>query len=884
MVVERVKTAWRKCLRYIGRSAALIGAILIGLVWFNVHLYLESERRSTEHAAAGNAMNLAGAFEEYLARSFAGVDRTVKIVRSRYVADPRRFNLARWLQTAPVADHDVMQVGIVDRNGYLRQTAAAAASFVGLDVRDREFYRVHRDAGTDQLFISKPVIGRVSGKWSLHISRRITMADGSFGGVVVATLDPAYLTRIYNVVSVGKDGYIRILGTDGVVRGSSGTSMSALGRDFSKGEVFKRLPQVTSGWYYLPSVLGDHVERLLVFRAMSDYPLIVTIAQSSREIFASLANKRELSYLAAAILTLIIVLVTVISIRGSIAREAANKRLEHTNLLLHTTLANIPHGVCMYGADFKLEIANDLYSTMYGLNPKQIQPGIALADVVRARIANGNSPKDSDKYLKDRLVEAFQPQPGYIINELQDGRVIAISHQGMPNGGAVAIHQDITAQKKAEEKISHLAHYDPLTDLANRVRFLEYVDAAAQNYRATGRAFAVHLLDLDHFKEVNDSLGHAVGDVLLIEAASRLQASVGPNDIVGRLGGDEFTVLQDISDCGLDGAAELAEALLHIIATPFVIEGHLLTVETSIGIAVGPNHGLVANELLKRADLALYRAKSHGRNGWRVFEPAMEQQARSRLELAMDLRGAVQREEFEVHYQPVVSLANEQIVGAEALVRWRSPRGDLIPPNQFIPLAEDTGLIIPLGEWVLRRACHDAASWPSHWRVAVNLSPVQFRGTDIVALVKKTLAESGLPAKRLELEVTESVLLQHNEQNIRVLHQLRELGIAIVLDDFGTGYSSMSYLLTFPFDKIKIDRKFVAELPSRHDCSAIVSAVCGLARSLNVSTTAEGVETPEQASLLRAAGCALGQGYLFGKPGPNAELTSRRTQPMAAVS
>ncbi len=229
-------------------------------------------------------------------------------------------------------------------------------------------------------------------------------------------------------------------------------------------------------------------------------------------------------------------------------------------------------------------------------------------------------------------------------------------------------------------------------------------------------------------------------------------------------------------------------------------------------------------------------------------------------------------EEFELHYQPVVSLANEDAVGAEALLRWRDGHGMLIPPIQFIPLAEDTGLIIPLGEWVLRRACQDAAGWPSHLRVAVNLSPVQFRGTDIVEVVRQTLAQSGLPASRLELEVTELVLLQHNEQNLRVLHQLRELGIAIVLDDFGTGYSSMSYLLSFPFDKIKIDRKFVADLPTRNDCAAIVGAVSGLARSLNISTTAEGVETVQQVSLLRAAGCTLAQGYLFGRPCPNAEL------------
>jgi diguanylate cyclase (GGDEF)-like protein len=873
MPFERVKNTWRECLPFIGRSAALIGAILIGLVWLNVHLFLENERRSTEQAAVANAMNLAGAFEEHLSRSFGDIDRTLNVIRARYVESPDTFDLADWLRNAPLLDDEIMQVGIIGPDGTLKLIGADATTFVGIDLRDREYFRVHRESRSTELFISKPVVGRVTGQWTVHVSRRIELADGSFGGVVAAALDRASLTRIYNAVSVGTHGYIRILGTDGVVRGSSGTSMSALGRDFSKGDVFKHYPQETSGWYDLDSALGDRLERLLVFRAIARYPLIITIAQSSREVFASLTAKREIAYLAASVLTVLILLVTALSIRGSIAREAYRKRVEHTNMLLQTTLANIPHGVCMYGADYKLEIANDLYSTMYGLDPKQVRPGITLADVVKARIAIGSCPKDSEKYLENRLVEAFQPQPGYIINELQDGRVIAISHQGMPNGGAVAIHQDITAQKRAEEKVSHLAHYDALTNLANRVRFLEYVDAAAANFRAHNKTFAVHLLDLDHFKEVNDSLGHAVGDALLIEAAARLQANVGPSDLVARRGGDEFTVLQDISETGPYGAVALAKTLLQVIGEPFDIDGHLLTVETSIGIAVAPDHGLVPNELLKRADLALYRAKSSGRNGWRLFEPNMEQEARSRLALAMDLRGAILREEFELHYQPVVALANEEAVGAEALLRWRDGRGALIPPDQFIPLAEDTGLIIPLGEWVLRRACQDAAGWSSHLRVAVNLSPVQFRGTDLVALVRQTLAQSGLPANRLELEVTESVLLQHNEQNLRVLHQLRELGIAIVLDDFGTGYSSLSYLLTFPFDKIKIDRKFVAELPTRNDCAAIVSAVSGLARSLNISTTAEGVETAQQVSLLRAAGCTLAQGYLFGRPCPNAELT-----------
>ena len=430
-----------------------------------------------------------------------------------------------------------------------------------------------------------------------------------------------------------------------------------------------------------------------------------------------------------------------------------------------------------------------------------------------------------------------------------------------------------------EAKIAQLAHYDALTSLANRPRFLDLVGAAAREAQQGSRRFAVHLLDLDRFKEVNDSLGHAAGDALLFEIASRLRAAVGPDDVVARLGGDEFTVLQFIGMEGADDAVALAKKLLQVIAEPFDIDGHHLTIETSIGLSIAPDHGLVTNELLKRADLALYRAKSEGRNGWRAFEPDMEQEADTRLALAMNLRNAVAREEFELHYQPVVSIATEGVVGVEALARWRDGTRGLIAPNHFIPLAEDTGLIIPLGEWALRRACQDATAWPSHVRLAVNVSPVQIRSGDFVEVVKRTLEQSGFAASRLELEVTESVLLQHNEQSLRVLHQLRELGVAVVLDDFGTGYSSLSYLLSFPFDKIKIDRKFVAELPRRNDCAAIVSAVSGLARSLDVVTTAEGVETVEQLMLLRAAGCTLAQGYLFGRPCPNTELDFDAAEP-----
>jgi diguanylate cyclase (GGDEF)-like protein len=867
--VRKFQSEW---LPIVGHGSALMGALLIGFIWLSVNFFLENERNTAELAAVKNSMNLAGAFDEHLSRSLSETDRALKLLRNRYARAPGEFDLDDWLKTVQLFDNEILQVSLIDANGVLRLSSVDPTRFVGLDLSDREHFKVHVHSDSDELFISKPVIGRTTQKWSIQLSRRIANEDGSFGGVIVASLDPSYLTRIYNAVNTGSAGHIRIIGTDGVVRATSGSTMSLLGRDLSGIDMFKRYPRETSGWYYTDSSFSDRIPRLMAFRALKSYPLIIMVGQSSHEIFALLGIKQRVGYLVASVLTLVILAVAVFSISGSMAREHDKKRLEHTNMLLNATLAHMPHGICMFGADKNLALANDLYSTMYGLEPGQIPPGTPLIDILKARIEAGSSPKDADKYLEERLADAHSSRPSYVISELQDGRIFSISRQAMPDGGSVAIHQDITTQKRTEEKISYLAHYDALTNLANRVRFLEHVNAAAENYRARGMRFAVHLLDLDRFKEVNDSLGHAIGDALLFEIASRLSESVGPGDVVARLGGDEFTVLQTIGDNGAEEAILLADRIRRVIARPFDIDGHHLTIETSIGIAVAPEHGLVAHELLKKADLALYRTKADGRNGWRLFESHMEQAANERLAMAMALRESIDREEFELHYQPVVSVTTENVVGVEALLRWRSPGGELVAPGSFIPLAEDTGLIIPLGEWALRRACKDAACWPSDVRLAVNLSPVQIRGGDMVDTVKRALADSGFPASRLELEVTESVLLQHNEQNLRVLHELQDLGIAIVLDDFGTGYSSLSYLLSFPFDKIKIDRTFVAELSRRSDCAAIVSAVSGLARSLNIATTAEGVETTEQFTLLRAAGCTLAQGFLFGQPCSNTVL------------
>jgi diguanylate cyclase (GGDEF)-like protein len=442
----------------------------------------------------------------------------------------------------------------------------------------------------------------------------------------------------------------------------------------------------------------------------------------------------------------------------------------------------------------------------------------------------------------------------------------------MCNGGWLSTHEDITDRQRSEMRIAHMAHYDALTDLPNRVLFKEKMEEALAGLKHADDGFALFIFDLDLFKAVNDSLGHPIGDALLQAIAVRLRGCTDHRHTIGRLGGDEFAIIQTMDGDQKRGAIGLAETLLQTICAPYEIDGHPIVIGISIGMALAPNNGDDASQLLKNADLALYRAKSGGRNGYRFFEPEMDRAAHLQHALEIDLRNALSRDEFDVHYQLIIDIASQQPCGAEALVRWRHPQLGLLSPDRFIPIAENIGLIVPLGEWILRRACMEAAKWPTTIKLAVNLSPVQFGSPRLVDAVSESLARSGLAPERLELEITESVLLQKDAGNLFMLERLSALGVGIVLDDFGTGYSSLGYLRMYKFSKIKIDKSFVAELPRRDDCAAIVCAVTGLARSLGIGTTAEGVETWEQFELLRAAGCNQAQGFLFSRPGALREL------------
>ena len=463
---------------------------------------------------------------------------------------------------------------------------------------------------------------------------------------------------------------------------------------------------------------------------------------------------------------------------------------------------------------------------------------------------------------------------------LADGRVISLVSKPIFGGGWLATHEDITERQCAEERIGHMARHDALTDLPNRVLLRERLEHELKRVKR-GECLAVLCLDLDHFKSVNDTLGHPIGDELLKLVADRLRGCTREPDTIARLGGDEFAIIMTKMQ-KTDDAAILARRIRESIIKPYQIDGHQIITDISIGISLSPDDGTEPDELLKNADMALYGAKADGRGTYRFFELEMDARMKARRDLEMDLRKALVHKEFELHYQPLVNLQTNEITAFEALLRWKHPTRGMISPADFIPIAEETGLIIPLGEWVLKTACNETVNWPDHVKVAVNLSPTQLTNRNLVDVVKKALAESGLDARRLQLEITETVLLQNTFATLARLHELRKLGAQIALDDFGTGYSSLSYLRSFPFDKIKIDQSFIQDMSNGAEPLAIVNAVAGLAKCLNMISTAEGVETQQQMDTVQSIGCTEMQGYLFSRARPAKEIA--QFFPSAAVT
>ncbi len=541
--------------------------------------------------------------------------------------------------------------------------------------------------------------------------------------------------------------------------------------------------------------------------------------------------------------------------------------LARQNLRFEAAVNNIGQGLCMFDAGARLVICNDAYVRLYDLPPELSVPGASFDAILKHRFERGMAPASgAAAYTASRYAVIERQAAQRDVFELEDGRSILICHQPMADGGWVATHEDITEQRQKEARIRHLARHDALTDLPNRRLFHEELDKGIARARR-GETVAVLCVDLDHFKAINDTQGHAVGDEVLVAVAQRLRDAARGSDTVARIGGDEFSLLLTGLGSPADAAA-VASRIVSALARPIEALGHSVTIGGSVGIAVAPADGLDAEALLSKADLALYRAKQEGRGNYHFFEQEMDEALQRRRSLEHALRQALGRNEFRLVYQPLIRIETGRISAFEALVRWDHPEKGTINAAEFIPIAEETGTIVALGEWVLRQACLEAAGWPEDIRITVNLSAVQFRNRAMVAQVASALRESGLPPARLELEITETLLLNDAELTLGTLRQLRGLGVRISMDDFGTGYSSLNYLRSFPFDRIKLDRSFLEGLTPAENNVAIIRAVIGLGRSLGMATAAEGIETDEQLAAVRMQGCDEVQGFLFSPPLP----------------
>jgi diguanylate cyclase (GGDEF)-like protein len=542
----------------------------------------------------------------------------------------------------------------------------------------------------------------------------------------------------------------------------------------------------------------------------------------------------------------------------------SHSEIKRQKMLFEAAIGNMSQGLCMFDRDSRLVVCNERYTQIYGLPEHLTRPGTELLDIVKHGATNGMQPVV--KELEREVKQVAGLGEGRKEVKLEDGRTISVNLRPLADGGWVATHEDVTEQRRVEAQIRHMAVHDALTDLPNRT-FLQGAMAGFSRQIKRGRLMSVMCLDLDFFKAVNDTLGHAVGDQVLVTVADRLRECTREEDVVARIGGDEFALIvtsaRDVRD-----ASQLAERIVNTVALPMDVLGHQVSLGATVGIAMAPGDGIDIETLLKNADMALYRAKSEGRGSFHFFEQSMDEALQRRRMLEQGLKVALVRNQFRLMYQPLIDLSTNRICCFEALIRWDNPEQGMIPPSDFIPVAEETGLISAIGEWVLREACSVAAKWPDEIRIAVNLSPAQFRHRGLVEQVIRALQLGGLSPERLELEVTESLLLSDTEATLETLHRLRALGVRISMDDFGTGYSSLSYLRSFPFDKIKIDRSFISGLDEGPGGEAIIRAVVGLGQSLGMSTTAEGVETEAQLKAVRVQGCNEVQGFLFSPPLP----------------
>jgi len=775
------------------------------------------------------------------------------------------------LRTKASGWSDVAGANVFDANGTLINSSKRWP-VADISVSDRGYFIRLKNDPTSQEEVDV-VPGRLGNGPAIVFARRIRGPRGEFLGVVTRAITPEQLESFFASAGPGEESSIAMHHQNGQLLARVPHVDAMIGQNYRKGSpeqmaVFERSFVTTE----LTSPM-DGKDRIVASRMLTGEPLVVVATKSLDATLATWRTQTKF-FVTVAVLSMGLLVLTLFLI----FRQVTN-RVSLEKQRLDTAMNTMTQGLLMFDQDQRLIVCNRRYIDMYGLSAAVVKPGAHFRDVIQHRADTGSFDGDVDSYCDGVLDNTGRIQSTVV--ETSDGRLIEIKNQPGAAGGWLATHNDVTARIRADERIAHMAHYDALTDLPNRVLMRGHLERRVAEL-SQGKPFAILYIDVDEFKGVNDSLGHEVGDELLRQLANRLRACVSGNDLVARLGGDEFAIVK-AGTCDQAELTALAEEILTSLRMPVDCKGQEITTDASIGIAIAPDHGDIIDDLLKRADLAMYAAKSEGRGTYRIFVPEYDAKVRQRRQLELDLRQALARGEFEVHYQPLVDLSANVVTGCEALLRWRHPERGMVSPVDFIPVAEETGMIGEIGEWVLKQACTEAASWPGDIHIAVNVSPVQFRSKTLALKVAAALAESGLSPGRLELEITETVLIRDDEEALTILQQLRELGVRIALDDFGTGYSSLSYLHRFPFDKIKIDRSFISDIGQSEDSSPIVQAVVHMAAARHMATTAEGVETEAQREVLRQLGCSQMQGWLFSPAVPAAKLKQLLSKQAAAA-
>ncbi len=809
------------------------------------------------------AIELRDRFETY---DVAEADAFAKIARN---ASNRRYLIER-LNRLPamrrITVHDAQGRRILDTDGDLSGPPAddSRETYVrkALDTPGREMGMTMGREG-----LLKQTVAR--------LTTRIEGADGRLFGVITVTVNVLPLRALLAQQRALNGVNALLADLDGSV---------IISRNFTgEGEV---VPAIREAAQALPLggeaniVLDDG--SLMAVRRLSVFRLVSVSKISHADVFADW--QRLAMILSAVILVMVAATIVLLrkmsrmfgaitaSERAAIAANAkvfaASRQLYQAKDHLDLAISHMRQGLVMFDADQRITLCNRAYADLYGIPFVRLVPGTSLEQVLRWRVESGVYPQEDAESYIGHYVRDVWGQPQSSTRKMRDGRTFFIHTWPMDNGGMVSTHEDVTDLVEAKEKLARMAQSDHLTGLANRARFMERMEVLCTE---GPQRFTLVLIDLDHFKTINDTLGHAAGDALLKTFAERLEALVAPFGLAARLGGDEFAALLDHLPLDADLEALMAK-LVDAASEPISYRGYRIQGGASVGYAAFPSDASNGDDLFVCADLALYRAKSEGRGRAAAFLPQMDADMRRRRLIEGDLPQAIERGEITLHYQPIVDARTRATNSVEALARWTHPTLGPISPMTFITIAEETGYIVELGAWILRKACEDAAQWPSHVGLSVNLSAAQLCEPRFEARVLEAIDSAGLDPHRLSLEITETVFLKNDQENMRSLHALKERGIHIVLDDFGTGYSALSYLQRFPFDRLKIDRSFVDDLPARTDSVAIVTAIISLARTLGIRTVAEGIETESQSEMLRLIGCDCLQGYLFSKPVPVEEL------------